>query len=616
MEAIRTNPNQPHPNLVKNKIKFLGSVASIAAFATSSFAELKSPFESLPAETIAAFRFDNSPETLQQYVDNTKMGQLLFSDEKIAEYKAFIEQLIESEEKGGNFVQKLGEVGLELDDLYDMVASHIGAAVVDYPVPGHLSMPTVFVWAEMGDGVAERAFQALLEGSAENENIERIDLELPGGPGARVRNLSDGSSFLVAQLENRFLFAIGHVREAVTDMEAAKVFETAELEALGQFMNAQAGSGGEFYSNFYSDSGVSSVRPDYETRLEVLGDVQKLLDFVPPQNRQAVDALDADAFTKVGIWSGFVDMEERSVLFLGAPSPREGVSKLFENEFFEFQPPAWVPSSVNTYTAASFDMMKLYDFALETAKKFMPPEQVEQQVAMGNAQLQMTLQTDIPTLLSSFGKRIHVVEYPIEIVSMEMGEGKSVDIPQNSQAIVMDFTRPEILQAGMAMVGAMAQNPASGMQLVDEMGFTGIRMSQPGQGNVTIAHGLGKLVIAIGNESTSSRIFSTLTNLPEGEDALANDPELREYLSEAGVKPGMVFSYSQGDKMLKNLVPVLKSVSDNMQSAAGGENAELMEMLFELIPSEEELEGLLGIAFNRMYYNESGLILEGVNQYK
>lgn len=613
---MRKNPNPPTPNLVKTKTKFLSGVASIAAFATSSFAALNSPFESLPAETIAAFRFDNSPETLDQYVENTKMGQLLFSEEKIAEYKAFIEQLIESEEKGGNFIQKLGEVGLELDDLYEMLSSHIGGAVVDHEVPGHLSMPTVFVWAEMGDGVAERAFRAVLEGSAENENIERTDLELPGGPGARIRNLSDGSSFLVAQLENRFLFAIGNVREPISDMDAAKVFEEAELEALGQFMTAQIGSGGEFLGNYYSDAGVSSVRPSFEPRLELLGDVQALLNFVPPQNRQAFEAVNINAFTKVGVWSGFVDMEERSVLFLGAPAPREGIAKLFENEFFEFQPPAWVPSSVNTYTSASFDMMKLYDFALETAKKFMPPEQVEQQVAMGNSQLQMTLQTDIPTLLSSFGNRIHMVEYPIEIVSMDVGEGNSVDIPQSSQVMVMDFSRPEILQAGMAMVSAMAQNPASGIQIVDEMGFSGIRAKQPGQGSVTIAHGLGKLVVAVGSEGTSSRIFSTLSTLPEGEDALANDPSLREYMADSGVKPGMLFSYSQGDKMLKNLIPVFKSVSSNMRLASAGENAELMEELFELLPSEEELEGLLGIAFSRMYYNEAGIVLEGINQYK
>ncbi len=588
----------------------------MAATAALSAAALKSPFESLPAETLAAFRFDNSPATLDMYVENTRLGQLLFSEAKIAEYKSFIEELIESKDQEGNFIAKLGEVGLELEDLYEMVGSHFGVAVVNQEVPDHLPMPTYLVWAEMRDGVAERAFAAVLEGSTENEEIERTDLELPGGPGARIKNLTDGSSFLVAQLENRFFFALGNVMEPIASMDEAKVFENAELEALGQFLAAQQDGGGDFLSTFYSDSGVSGVRPDYPTRLEVLGDVQSLIGYVPPQGRGLVQALEVDKFTKVGIWSGFVDMEERSTIFLGSPTPRSGIATLMENEFFEFQPPAWVPSNVNGYTVASFDMNKLYNFALDTAKKFMPPEQVEQQVAMGNGQLQMMLQADIPTLMSAFGQRIHILEYPIEVVSIENPDGVTVDLPRASQAMVMDFNRPDILQAAMAMLAGMAQDPAAGMELIDEQGFAGIRVKDQAQGVVTVAHGMGKLVFAVGSEDTSSRIFSSLTNLPEGEDALANSSEFRAFMSEANVKPSALFSYSRGEEVLKNLVPVFKSLATNMRASAGDDAAEFMERAIELFPSEEDLEGLLGITFSRMYHNDSGIILEGSNQYK
>ncbi len=601
---------------MKNKTKLLCCIASLAVFPALNAADLHSPFESLPAETIAAFRFDNSPEVLDEYVENTRIGQLLLSEEKISQYKGFIEELIESKDEGGNFVSKLGEVGLEIDDLYEMIGSHIGAAVVQQPVPDHLPMPTFLVWAEMSDGVAERAYNAVLEGSSENEEIERTDLELPGGPGARIRNTTDGSSFLVAQLGNRFFFALGNVMEPITSMEEAEVFENAELDALGQFLAAQLEGGSDFLTSFYADSGVSEVRPDYPTRLEILGDVPELLGFLPPQNRQIVQALEFDKFTKLALWSGFVDMEERSTVFIGAPAPRSGFASLMENEFFEFQPPAWVPANVNGYTVASFDMNKLYDFALDIAKKFMPPEQVEQQVSMANGQLQMMLQADIPTLMSAFGQRIHVLEYPIEMVSMDTGDGNSIDIPRTSQAMVMDFTRPDILQAGMAMMGGMAQNPAAGIELVDEQGFVGVRMADPAQGVVTIAHGMGKLVLAIGSEQTSSRIFSTLTNLPEGEDALANSGEFRQFMASSNVKPGALFSYSRGEEVLKNVVPVLKSAAASMRANAPGDSAELMDKVIDLFPSEEELEGLLGITFSRMYHNESGIILEGYNQYK
>ncbi|MDQ8187926.1 hypothetical protein [Pelagicoccus sp. SDUM812002] len=601
---------------MKKQTKLLSGLVSLTAVTALSAADLNTPFESLPAETLAAFRFDNSPETLDLYVENTRLGQLLFSEEKISEYKAFIGDLIESEDQEGNFITKLGEVGLELDDLYEMVGSHFGAAVVNQEVPDRLPMPTFLVWAEMGDGVAARAFNAVLEGSTENEEIERTDLELPGGPGARIKNLTDGSSFLVAQLDNRFFFAIGNVMEPITSMDEAKVFEEAELEALGRFLAAQQEGGGDFLSSFYADSGVSEVRPSFTARLELLGDVRSLFDFIPPQNRQIFQTLEFDKFTKVGVWSGFVDMQERSTVFLGAPAPRSGFATLLENEFFEFQPPAWVPSNVNAYTVASFDMNKLYAFALDVAKKFMPPEQVEQQVAMANGQLQMMLQADVPTLMSAFGKRIHILEYPIEMVTVDNPDGLSIELPRTSQAMVMDFTRPDILQAGMAMIAGMAQNPNAGIELVDEQGFAGVRVDDPNQGVVTIAHGLGKLVFAVGSEETSSRIFSTLTNLPSGENALANNSEFRSFVADANIKPGVLFSYSRGEEILKNLVPVFKSLAGSMRLTAGEKASDFVERAIELFPSEDELDGLLGVTFSRMYHNDSGIILEGSNQYK
>ena len=278
--------------------------------------------------------------------------------------------------------------------------------------------------------------------------------------------------------DNRFFFAIGNVMEPITSMEEAKVFENAELEALGQFLAAQQEGGGDFLSSFYADSGVGEVRPDYRARLELLGDVSALFDFVPPQNRSMFQILELDKFTKVGVWSGFVDMQERSTIFLGSPTPRSGFATLLENEFFDFQPPAWVPSNVNAYTVASFDMNKLYAFGIDTAKKFLPPEQVEQQIAMANGQVQMMLQADIPTLMSAFGKRIHVLEYPIEVVTIENPDGLSIDLPRTSQAMVMDFNRPEILQAGMAMIAGMAQNPEAGIELVDGRSIKEYRFAQ------------------------------------------------------------------------------------------------------------------------------------------
>jgi len=600
-----------------NRSKLVVLAASALAAALVCAEDLKSPFESLPAETFGAIRLDNSPGVLDDFVESTRVGQLLFSPQKIEDYKEFLESMIESEDQGGELVRKLNEVGLDMDDLYAMASSKIGGAVIDKEVPGQESMPTIFVWAEMSDGLAERVFNAVLEGSSESEKMERIDLDFPGGPGARIRDLTDGTSFLVSQLGNRFLFAIGYVTSVLEGPEAAGLYEEAELDALGRFMNAQLGDGGEFLSRFYDDPGVSSARPDFYSRIEALGDFGKLMELLPLDSKQIVEALDLEQFTKLGIWSGFVQSEEKSTLFLGAPRPRRGLARLLDNEVFEFAPPVWVPASVNSYSVSSFDMNKLFDFGVETARKFLPPEQVEQSIVLMDAQLQAMLQTDIATLMGSFGNRFHAVEYEFEMAAVQMPDGSSLEIPQASQALVVDFTRPDILEAGLAQMAPMLQSPGSGMQIIQEQGFKGVRMENPAQGStITIAHGLGKLVMAIGSEDTASRIFSTLSNLPEGDEALANSPDFREYLAENRVRPAMIFSYTQGDKALKSLMPVLKSFWLGMMKQAGSDAEAIGSSLMDLLPSDEEMEGLLGIAFSRMFATEKGIVIEGSNQYK
>ncbi|MDQ8203755.1 hypothetical protein [Pelagicoccus sp. SDUM812003] len=602
---------------MKNRSQLLGLTAACTLVASLGAAELLSPFEALPAETVAALRFDNSPETLDRYVETTKIGKLLLSDEKVEQYKAFVQKLIEDDDEGVAVLQSLGEVGLELDDLYAMLTSEIGAAVVMQEVPDHQAMPTLFVWADMEEGVAKQAFDAVLSGAAENEAVERTDLELPGAAGSRIRNKETGSSFLVSSLENRFYFAIGQVMEPITSMEDAQLFENAELEALGVFLAAQQGDGGEFLSSFYSDPAINAVRPDFEPRIEVLGDVGALLEFVPQKGAQFVEALDLKSFTKLAAWSGLVDMEERSTLFLGAPSPRRGLAALIDGESFEFQPPEWVPASVNTFSAFSFDLNEVYQLLLDIAKKFAPPEVVEQQVAQLNAQLGMMLQTDMDTLLSSFGKRAYVAEFPVETLSIDLGTGASMEVAKAPQVIVMDFSRPEILQAGLAMMGGMlAGNPNAGIEIIDEQGFSGIRSSSGPQGVVTVAHGMGKLVFAVGGDTTASRIFSALNSVPEGEEALVNDPEFREYLSQNPVKPGVAFSVTRGDKALQNMIPALETLSKTMQASGQEDQHELFEELIDLLPTKEELDGLLGIGLTRMYFNEAGLVVEGVSQYK
>lgn len=600
-------------NLVKSN-RILLSLAAGFGCLVSYGADLKAPLESLPAETVAAFRIDNRPEVVAQYVEKTKLGKLLFSDEKIAQYKAFANELLESDEESASFVEKLGEVGLTTDDLFAMLNSDFGAAVALQEVDGFAPMPTLYFWAGMEQALCDRVFGAVLKASGENEELERVDQELAGVNASRIRNKEQGDSFLIAQLENRFLFAIGMPLDMTgVTADNAVVFEDAEWEALGMFIEAQRGAAGGFLSEFYGDAGINAVRPRFDSRMEVLADISKLLEFVPAESAQMIDMLELGQFTKLGLWSGLVGMEERSVVFLGAPAPRSGFATLIENESFDFSPPEWVPANVNSYSVVSFDLLKLYDVGVEIAKRLSDPVMVDQQIAGANEGLQQMLQTDIATLMGSFGKRFHMVDYPIEVSTVNF-MGQSSEVPRAPQAVVVDFSRPDILQAAMGMAPMIASDPNGPVKIIEEQGFSGLRFQSP-QGDVTVAFGSGKLVFAVGSEGVSSRIFSALNNPPSGTDALVNDSGLREFVGRVGPKAGTGFSFAQGDNMLSNLVPVFKMLGESL-STKSPEDAARVEDFSALLPTAEELKGVLGVVFSRFETNQHGLLIEGLNEYK
>ncbi len=166
----------------------------------------------------------------------------------------------------------------------------------------------------------------------------------------------------------------------------------------------------------------------------------------------------------------------------------------------------------------------------------------------------------------------------------------------------------------MGMAPMIAGDPNGPVKIVDEQGFSGLRIQSP-QGVVTVAFGSGKLVFAVGSELVASRTFSALNNPPSGADALANDAALRAFVARVAPKAGTGFSYAQGDNMLSNLVPIFEMLG-KAASAESPENAAIVEELASMLPTADELKGMLGVVFSRIYTNEHGLVIEGLNEYK
>jgi hypothetical protein len=602
----------------------LGALFLVGHLTLSGGDALHAPFEALPPETIGALRLDLSPSTRAAFAEQTRLGAALLAPEKLAALRAIVERWLEASEAGREVAEKLTDLGLEPADLYPALASHLGAAIVLQPTPDKRPLPTLLVWAGMAPESADKVLRALLRAAEEEPGMELYREDAGAYDIYRVRAPGEGYSFLLAQLQNRLFFAIGQeppdpdapAQTLVPDAAPAlpvpdPAYEAAELHALGRFLQAQEEGNGGFLRRFYDDPGIRSARPTFPARTEVLVDLPAAFALLGDDGGPTPTSL--EGFTRMAFWNGLVDRHDRTRFFLGMPEPRRGFAALFEIERFAFQVPEWVPAGVKTYSAASVDFAHLYRTGIEIARGFVPPAVLDQQLTVANEQLGALFATDLEMLFAAFGNRLHFLEFPARIDSVTMGD-TTIEVPLNPQVLVVDFGRPDILEAAFTMAAAaLGSSPSAGMERIQEQGFSGLRLASP-QGPIVIAQGLGKLVFTLG-EGTSSRLFSHLNTAPEGEAALRFDPAFRAAFETADTSPGIAFGYTDGAKAmgeLHTLFAFLERVLGLRQTPDDASAWNPWEEVRKLLPDEEELKTLMGPIQTRGDLTPRGLTFESV----
>lgn len=534
------------------------------------------------------------------------MGELLLSPERIEGYKDYIQTLSEEDEEFAGFVLELEEIGLALEDIYAMISSKMGAAITKAEGALGEPYPVFYLWADMEPDMAEKAFETLLETTGNSEDLTREDQEIAGIFATRIRDNNDGSSAIFSRVDNRFLFLIGLPTQEA-DYQQAEYYEEKEIEEMGTFIQAQIDSGGEFMQNFLASAGVEEVAPTGQIDLQILGDVPQILEMIPQLNSQQIEAFNLQAITKLAIWSTFEEQIQKTTVFMAASEPREGLISLIDQEPFYFEAPSWVPTESLSFSSTSLDFEKMLGLGLNAMGYFMPQQVLDQRMDQANAQLEAMLQTDISSIIGSFGNRIHTLEFPIEFIETELGTG-GMTVPQESKAFIVDFDNPEILAKTLEMIAPMAaqqeENP-NGMKILHEQDFHGVR-TVIGLQESTIAYGKGKLVFTQG-KGTDSRVFSLLNNPPSGAEALVNDSEFREALEKFATEEGISFGYADGDRIMSSIVPIFSWMMQNLSEQAEGDNQGQLDDLIALFPTAEEFEGLLGTIITRTFTTSDGL---------
>ena len=168
----------------------------------------------------------------------------------------------------------------------------------------------------------------------------------------------------------------------------------------------------------------------------------------------------------------------------------------------------------------------------------------------------------------------------------------------------------------------LPQQPEGGFEPVEEQGFVGWRFHfGPFDGGLTL--GKGHLVLAVG-EGILERTLSCLNSPPAGKDALLAGELYAKARAMMPLEPGLTFQLLDGRrnaKMLRRIIDASMGqwLSMTQQMAFGPAPAEMeagrmMEQIRELIPSEDELENVMGVGAGYMLVNDQGLITKSATE--
>lgn len=317
----------------------------------------------------------------------------------------------------------------------------------------------------------------------------------------------------------------------------------------------------------------------------------------------------------------------REGLFVSLPSPRTGVCTLLDQTPVAAEPPAWLAANVTGFSVMGLDLGKVYATVKEIALQA-GGIQAQQLFAQLEAQVQIQLQAGPREVLAALGNQITTVTFPPKkgaVADLQAAE-TFIDL-SDRVAVVWQVRDPAICGRLMQLIRAIAPSTQGMVRMADEQGFTGVRIEPPGLGvDMGLFLGKGHMLLGIGSEVCET-VMAMISSPPQGTAAFAASPQLARARTLLGPEPA--FSYSVSD-LSRNLPDVRETLMQLLQApqalqAVPGvpglpaqdfspEDAALLEKLKELIPSAEELEGMLGVSTSLLVINSHGLVARSATE--
>ena len=636
-------------------------VCNVPALVTAAEEAAPASWQALPAETLVAVRVPDGGGLIEALRQRTKLGAVMLSQERCDRIGELIRQA--DPQAWALTVEGLEQRGLSTKDLFQLLSGETAFALLAEARPDRAPLMVALGWVTPGPDLAERLLNAVagaVEDQAEAKNaVTRTDLKLGGHkvmhlvfphvtqpPGAdQVRwemgpdgkpvmiepdqgapdteaRVTDQIHLLIARLGGRLVLAATFPQSGNEAMPLLEADEEVDFDALtgieqatgvfARFLAAHGGDGGTFVDRIMAAPGLAAVLPDGDVALEMLGDfgaVYKLLAAYDDEAlQQALEVIQALGLDRLGAAAYCLALDEsllRTGTFLAVPAPRQGLAGLLDQPALAPDPPVWVPADIMVYTQGSADLGAIYARIKETVIAAFPDAAAMQYDMIEQTALNF-LQTDPATLLGSLGHR-HVMLSFVPTVKKLQLPGREVEMPASRMAFVWEVTDEALWQR---MIPALAASPMlqGAFELVEEQGFTGLRSQQEAL-DAAIFLGKGHLVLALGPD-VAERVLTALSHPPAGDAAFGNGKVMARVRQVERLEPGLMFQAGDMAIYFEKVMPLLLNTFKMMGMTGfpgGAQTARLVQGLEEVLPSEQEAKGLMGVTGGDLFVNEHGL---------
>jgi hypothetical protein len=410
---------------------------------------------------------------------------------------------------------------------------------------------------------------------------------------------------LLAQRGARLVLAEGFVM--TRGKEAVESGRERLKELFAHFLAAhEAGESGPKL-RYLESAGVRSALPGGMPLAELMIDFKQLMKLLEmPEAEQAKAIIKACGLDQVGqlvYRSTFEHSLMRSGAFVGAPSPRNGLLALLDQPTVSGQPPAWVPSEMINFGQLSLDLGKAYS-RIKQIIIDQGGDPARNNFDLVEGQVNQLLQTDIASLLSALGTHHSSVDLPPRKTDVAMGPEGLAGLT-GSNVFVWKLTDEALWKRVIQTAAVLSQK-----EMVEEQGFQGIRIDQ-GQVRLGVFVGRGYLVAGGGGSDTLETVLSNLRNPPAGAAGLAGSRLFQRASELLPPRPGLAYSVTDMNRYAKTLRGAVVAFTE---LAAGDEDSDtaVIDLIRSLIPSEDELNGVLGASATQSWVDEHGVTVRGV----